>query len=417
MLLNRPEDYEAYYRACFESFPSAPEAGYCHWKVAWNRYVRRKPDADAMLREHIGKFPASEKVGAAMYYLARSAERNGDEASAKALLLELNANYPNYYYAVLARERLAEPRFTRVAANDEATAFLTNVAFPQRRRTLRFEPDAATKERLERARLLHSLDASDLAEEELRFSAANEGQAHVLALELAKLATRRGSPDEGIRYIKRFVPGYLFMPVESAPASFWRHAFPLPYRTDLERNARERNLDPFLVAALVRQESEFNPNARSPVNAHGLTQVMPATGRQLSRTLGIKGFRTSMLLRPDINLKFGTYYLRRMYDELSGRLEPTLASYNAGKSRAVDWLGWADYREPAEFVENIPFTETRNYVQYVTRNADIYKRLYTGKAIPEEEIAAARPVTSKKTAKTTKVKRAPVAKGKPKKKR
>jgi soluble lytic murein transglycosylase len=84
-----------------------------------------------------------------------------------------------------------------------------------------------------------------------------------------------------------------------------------------------------------------------------------------------------MLLRPEVNLRLGTHYLRMMLDQFDGRWEPTLAAYNAGASRARDWLGWGEFREPAEFVESIPFTETRNYVQIVLRNAETYRALYS----------------------------------------
>jgi soluble lytic murein transglycosylase len=103
---------------------------------------------------------------------------------------------------------------------------------------------------------------------------------------------------------------------------------------------------------------------------------MPSTGRQLSRKLGIRGFRTSMLFSPDTNLKIGTYYLKALSDQLDGRMEATLASYNAGKSRVTGWLSANNFREPAEFIESIPFSETRGYVQSVLRNAEVYRKLY-----------------------------------------
>ncbi len=130
------------------------------------------------------------------------------------------------------------------------------------------------------------------------------------------------------------------------------------------------------MAALIRQESEFNPKAISRANARGLAQVMPATGRQLSRKLGIPSFRTAMLFTPDTNLKLGTYYLKQLSDELQGKWEAALASYNAGKSHVNAWLAAGNYREPAEFVESIPFNETRAYVQSVMRNAEVYRKLY-----------------------------------------
>jgi len=152
--------------------------------------------------------------------------------------------------------------------------------------------------------------------------------------------------------------------------------FPLPYHGDLMRNARLQGLDPSMVAALIRQESEFNPQARSSANAYGLTQVRPSTGRQLARRAGLRRFSSGMLFQPAVNLRLGTIYLRGLLDQLGGSWEETLAAYNAGKSRVNEWESWATFREPAEFVETIPFTETREYVQSVLRNAELYRRIY-----------------------------------------
>ncbi|HXI44290.1 MAG TPA: lytic transglycosylase domain-containing protein, partial [Bryobacteraceae bacterium] len=179
------------------------------------------------------------------------------------------------------------------------------------------------------------------------------------------------------RYMKSFAPDYLTTPIDQMPRRFWELLFPVPYQRDLVRNAKLQNLDACMVAALIRQESEFNPAAISRKNAYGLTQLMPATGRQLARRNGLRRFRTSMLFQPATNLQLGERYLRSMLDQWGGKWEETLASYNAGKTRVDEWLGWNySFQEPAEFVETIPFTETREYVQAVLRNAAIYRRLY-----------------------------------------
>jgi soluble lytic murein transglycosylase len=381
LVLNEPETYEPIYRACFESFPSERRAGYCHWKVTWSSYMQRRPEAAKMLREHVKLFPASEKASTALYFLGRLAEAGGDLGAAKTYYEEIVREYPNYYYAILARDRLDEPSVSDAVPSSSVQSFLKSVAFPTRSHVRDFEPTPATTKRIQRARLLSSAGLTDWAETELFFGAKTDAQPQILAMELARSAGQRGAHYQAIRYIKALASGYLLMPLDSAPASFWEMAFPLPFRSELERYCRARSLDVNFLAALIRQESEFNPRAVSSARAYGLTQILPSTGRQLSRKLGIRRFRTSMLYRPDINLNMGTYYLRALLDSLDGRAEAALASYNAGKSRVVAWLSWAGYKEPAEFIESIPFTETRNYIQTVLRNADIYRRLYGGKTV------------------------------------
>ena len=152
--------------------------------------------------------------------------------------------------------------------------------------------------------------------------------------------------------------------------------FPLPYKEDVARQAKSHDLDLYAVAALIRQETEFNPAAHSHANAYGLMQLVPATGRQMARQQGIRLASTNTLLDPVINIQLGTHYLRDQLNVWGGDWYQTLAAYNAGPGRVRQWLTWNTYREPAEFVESIPFSETRDYVQAVLRNADMYRTIY-----------------------------------------
>lgn len=375
LIQNRPESYERLYRACYEAFPDQPQAAYCHWKVAWSAYLQRRPEAAAALRAHLRDYPGSEKADAALYFLGRLSEAARDFAAAKAYYSEAASRFALHYYAALARDRLAQPELFRAAASREVTGFLRGVVWPVRRYPESFEPAPVSRQRLERARLLYASGIDALAEKELRFGARTDSQPHLLAMELAAATARRGAHAQALRFIKSLTPGYLDFPLESAPQSFWRLLFPLPYRAELERHAKARDLDPFLLAGLIRQESEFDPRAVSAARAYGLTQILPATGRLLARKLKQR-FRTSLLFQPEYNLRLGTYYLRTLFEKHQADWELTLAAYNAGSTRVENWVTWADFREPAEFIETIPFTETRNYVLAVLRNARIYRQLY-----------------------------------------
>ncbi|MGH9558719.1 MAG: transglycosylase SLT domain-containing protein, partial [Bryobacteraceae bacterium] len=367
--------YEPLYRDCYQSFPLDPDAAMCHWRVAWDHYLHRGADAGNLLREHLRRFPGSADAPAALYFLGRLAQGSDEDGAARAYYDEIVHRYPNYYFAILARERLKE---VHAPPSPETTAFLHEIAFPPRARALDFVPDAISKIRIERARLLVEAGLDDWAEGELRFGAQTGAQPQVLAIRLAELASRREGPAQAMSYIKHYASGYLYLPIDSAPAEFWKLAFPMPYRADLDRFARRNGLDPFLLAALIRQESEFNPKVISPANARGLTQIVPSTGRELSRRLKIRHYSTARLFQPAVNLELGSYYLKSIADSVGGRWEVALAAYNAGASRAHAWLGWGDFREPAEFIETVPFSQTRNYIQTVLRNAEMYRKLYGG---------------------------------------
>jgi len=377
---DQPDTAQPLYRTCFESFGNDPQSAACHWKVTWSTYLRDPAQAEAMLREHLTRYAASDQASSALYYLGRIAESKSDWATGRAYYDAVSSAYPNYYYAILARERLETSSLLTAVASPTTAQFLSAIQIVNRRAPESFEPTPLTKQRIERAHLLDLAGLDDLSEAELRFGAKADGQPQVIAIELADLASQRDAPDQAIRYIKHYAPGYLSLSLDAAPEKFWHLAFPLPYRKSLEQYCHAQMLDPYLMAALIRQESEFNPKAISRANARGLAQVMPATGRQLSKKLGIR-YRTAMLFAPDTNLKLSTYYLKQLSDELQGKWEAALASYNAGKSHVTAWLAAGNYREPAEFVESIPFNETRAYVQSVLRNAEVYRKLYGQKLV------------------------------------
>lgn len=375
-LLNQPADFEPLFWTCQQQFPASTQAQYCHWRVTFSAYLQNRKDTGELLRTHLARFPDSDKASAALYFLGRLAERASNWSEARAWYDAILRNYPNYYYAVLAREREAEPAITRAAPATAALDVLRGISFPGSTLPASFEIHPQALSRFDRARLLRSAALDEYAEMELRFGARDSDQPQVYGLELARIASSRSAPDRAIRYLKHYAPGYLLAPVASVPREFWTLAFPLPWRGPLFQYSQAAGLDPYMVAALIRQESEFDPDIISAANAYGLTQIIPSTGRELSRRLRIRNFRAKRLLEPDFNLHLGTVYLKSLLDQFGGAWEPTLAAYNAGKSRVVGWRSRMEYREPAEFVEAISFSETRNYVQVVLRNGDLYRRLY-----------------------------------------
>jgi soluble lytic murein transglycosylase len=152
--------------------------------------------------------------------------------------------------------------------------------------------------------------------------------------------------------------------------------FPQPYWSDLTADAQKNGLDPYLVASLIRQESEFNAGVVSHANAYGLMQLLPSVGKSMAKKQGMKGFNANELLNPSVNLELGTKNLRLVLDRFDGQPEYALAAYNAGDVPVRQWMAIGDYKDIAEFVESIPYTETREYVQAILRNREIYRALY-----------------------------------------
>jgi len=165
--------------------------------------------------------------------------------------------------------------------------------------------------------------------------------------------------------------------LELVPTVYWKVLFPQPYWSELVENSQKNGLDPYLVASLIRQESEFNPGAVSRANAYGLMQLLPSVGKSMAKKEGVKGFSASELLNPTVNLELGTRNLRVVLDRFGGQQEYALAAYNAGDVPVRQWMAAGEYKDIAEFVESIPYTETREYVEAILRNREIYRALYT----------------------------------------
>lgn len=397
---NEYAEYEPLYKTCVDKYERDAQAPFCHWKLAWSSYLRRRPDAEQLLREHLQRFPHSEKANTALYFLGRIEEKRRHPAAARAFFDAAVFRFPNTYYAMIAAERASG--LPQPAA--ETAQWIANVRWPQRTALPESEPRTAQKRR-ERAALLRMAGLDSYVEQELRHGARESAMPIRLATDLAEFMTSIGQADKGLRYVKSLLPGYLYFPWEPAGEKFWRHAFPLPFQDDLQKYARENNVDPFVVAGLIRQESEFNPKVISYANAYGLTQILPSTGRELSRRVGMRAFTTPMLFDPAVNLRLGTFYIKTMLASFNGRWEDVLAGYNAGPSRAIKWRRWTTYEEQAEFIETVPFDQTRDYIQSVLRNAAVYRKLYARDLAlikstnePKPVVAAVKPKSIQKRA-------------------
>lgn len=412
LIRNEAVSFVPLLRACAEDFSEEPEAAGCHWKVAWRAWLDRSAAAEDLLKGHLSRHPGSDRAGTALYFLGRLEEERSNFQAAHVYYSELKSRFPNFYYATLAASK-PQPAAGNGGGAGPAARFLESIRWPERPRNADFRPGEEAKWRIARARHLAAESLGVWAEIELRFGARNGSSPYALALEAAEIASARGAWGVAVRHIRGTVPGYLWLPREAAPRRFWELAFPFPYRDLIQREARKHGLDPLLVAALIRQESEFDPDAVSPSGAIGLMQVMPATGRELGRRLRMRPVTRRALHNPGVNVTVGTYFLARLLGSRQGRVEEALAAYNAGPTRIPVWTGWGEFREPAEFVETIPLQQTRDYVQIILRNREIYRWLYRPQAPAAGRATGAtakpRPAASAKPAPKAK----PASKAKP----
>ncbi len=377
-LLKRDYDHAIdYYRELQQRFPNGTHASSAHWKAAWLSFRQgRTDDARQAFEQQIALYPDSPEIPNALYWRARLAEEEGNPAMARAFYQKLSGRFRNYYYAELGRQRLkalpsaggpteASPRY---ALLDRVSA-LSNAG----KITAVDPPDDNL--RVARARLLSNGGLADLAVRELQAAASQEGGTWAPP-EMARVYQDGGRYDRGIQIMKRTTPNYFAVDIPDLPRPYWEALFPKAYWPDLRKYSELNGLDPYLVASLIRQESEFNAGAISHANAVGLMQLLPKTGKSVAKQVKLKGYSAPQLYTPAVNLELGTRYFKDMVDKYNGQFEYALAAYNAGTDRVGDWLGQGHYRDPQEFVESIPFTETREYVQAILRNASVYRQLY-----------------------------------------
>jgi soluble lytic murein transglycosylase len=231
---------------------------------------------------------------------------------------------------------------------------------------------------------------------------------------------RKGDLRRGITLMRRTYPQHMTSWGQELPPEILEVIFPLTYWDQIRKQSAARNLDPYVVAALIAQESTFDPKIRSAANAWGLMQVVPATGRRLARSLGIKHFTTSMLTNPDTNIRLGTLYFSRLVEQFGG-VHYALASYNAGENRIVRWRAERPGLDQDEFIDDIPFPETQNYVKRILGTAEDYRMLYGkmgGRPIPVDggdRRPVAVPAAAKKPAPAASTRKPAAKKAAPKK--
>jgi soluble lytic murein transglycosylase len=361
------------YRELQQRFPNAGRASYAHWKVAWLSLRQgRNAEAKAGFEQQIALYPTSAELPAALYWRGRMAEEDNDPALARAYYQKLSDRFRNFYYGELARRRLREIK----APDDDSAhyALLDRVPPIDAGTQITASEPPTDNLRYQKAQLLENGALVDLAVRELQ-AAGTEDRGNWVTAETARMYQDAGRYDAAIQVFKRTVPNYFAVDLPTLPRPYWESLFPKPFWPDLKKFSSQNALDPYLVASLIRQESEFNPSAVSKRNAVGLMQLLPKTGKNVAREEKLRHFAPSQLLTPAVNLQLGTRYFREMVDKF-GAFEYALAAYNAGSNRVDDWLGQGKYRDPQEFVESIPFTETREYVQAILRNANVYRQLY-----------------------------------------
>ena len=354
------------FRDIVERYPSGRHAERASWKLGWAAYRdKRDEETIAVFERAALAAPRSDYRPAWVYWAGRAHERLGQRTLALQRYEVVAYDYLNSYYGRLAARRLT-------AAGRVAGRLTAPLVAPATLTTIPVEVPPATQARI---RALLAADLADDAVAEIQHAQRTVGTSPALDATHAWALNRRGELRRAITIMKRAYPQYLTADGERVADEIQRVIFPVEYWPLIRKYSTQRDLDPFMVAALISQESTFQADAKSAANAWGLMQVLPSTGRRLARAERIPRFSTAKLTDPEINVRLGTRYFAGLVSRFGGA-HFALASYNAGESRVVRWQGDKPGVEREEFIDDIPFPETQNYVKKILGTVDDYKRLY-----------------------------------------
>jgi soluble lytic murein transglycosylase len=295
---------------------------------------------------------AGDEERPARYWAGRAWDRANDSLRAQSRWTSLVEREPTSYYAGLSERRLGLGTWTPPAAPDS------------------FAPVPGVDSAIGRAKLLARLGMPEEAGWEYDRIVREADRSVDGLLATADALRSAGYAYQGMRLARRALAAGV-----PADARLYRLLYPVVQRDALIAECAAQGLDPALVAALIRQESSFNPAATSAAGARGLMQVMPDVGRTVAGGLGFSEWDPVLLWQPDVSISIGTVHLRDLVARYTDQTR-ILAAYNAGISRVDRWDNKLGVEDPEVFAERIPFVETRDYVRIIQRNRDLYRVLY-----------------------------------------
>lgn len=360
--------------------PQSPYAAEATYRVGMKAYsAGRFDEAYSYLIDHVQRHVNSVYYGPTIYWAGRAAERGGHPARALAIFERLLDRYRYTYYGQLAQKRLqhlrAVHRNLKPPKPDDDTTLANALAQIKPAQPPADVTNRAALMRVEKAQDLRLVQLDEAAAKELQVALAAAPASPSVSLELARVYRDQGQYRASINILQQAHPEYTLYQGGEAPREVHELLFPLAYWDTIQRESRISGLDAYVVAGLIRQESSFDPNARSRANALGLMQIIPSTGQLVARRQGLRKISPSQLFEPELNIRLGTTYLADLLRQF-GRLEYAVAAYNGGPARVSRWTRESPHQEIDEWVESIPIRETRLYVQAVIRNAAHYRRLY-----------------------------------------
>jgi soluble lytic murein transglycosylase len=371
---NDDAEADATFREMLEKYPTGHYAERAAWKSGWYAYKNgRYAETVRIFESAAARFPRSDYRPSWIYWSARAHGRLNEPTLADARYTLVVEDYQNTYYGRLALKRLAGAAPQRHLVVDEEPA--DPVTLPPNEPVIR---------------ALLGLQLYDQAIDELHFAQKAYGDSAAIQATLGWIYNQRGDLRAGINAVRRAYPQYMAAGGEKLPTELLKVLFPVNYWSTIKRYSELHHVDPYVIAALCLQESNFTADIKSPANAYGVMQLLPSTGRQYAKSLGLRRFSISMLTTADTNINMGTAKFADLVRQFGGA-HYALASYNAGENRIARWIAERPGIDQDEWIDDIPFPETQNYVKRILGQAEDYRKLYGGPAAAAAEADVATP--------------------------
>jgi tetratricopeptide (TPR) repeat protein len=364
---------QAIYQKMLRYFPQGKLRFKLYWRLGWVKYLQHDYLGAAQSLKKLTTLPKKKPLRArAIYWYARTLEKSKQKAKALTYYKKLLREYPFSYYGIKGEERWLNLQKTKNPENNTEITIKNQV----NRVPIKITWSDQQNHYLEKIQELALLGLFDEVQQEFNLLNRTIPPDPLYKYHLAKFLFQNGLYYQTIRILTKVLRETDSIDMNRLPADLWQLIYPRLYWDQIVSQAKKHHQDPYLILAIIRQESAFQPWAISPSDAQGLMQILPSTGRFIYQQWGKTNFSHQNLFDPNLNISLGVWYFNYLWHRFNQSIILALAGYNAGPDKVQRWVEQYSSESLEEFVENIPYKETRDYIKSVIRNHAFYQKIY-----------------------------------------
>jgi len=352
------------YKKMIELYRHSELVPRAYWRIGWTQFKAKKyDDSITTFQKLVSLFPQNGWSLAADYWIAKVQEKQKNWDKAKRNYQRISESH-KWYYGNLAGHRIESRAETNLASHQENSK--------------KKDWKSIGKNKTKRTKKLMDLKlyADAIIELKTIIKAKKSNQRdnyYNLVVCYEKLEDFK----KAHYYAEMLAKFWDLQRGDLIPTGLLRMLYPLHYKDQIKKHATEYKIDPFFVSSMIREESRYNPSVISPAGACGLMQIMPQTGKYISKQINMKPFHREMLFHPEVNIRLGTWYMKNLMDKFENSMELASGAYNGGTNRIKRWQKNMETTDIEEFIEDIPIDETRRHIKKVIDSYYTYKELYS----------------------------------------